>query len=61
VKGEVHAKTGTLDNITSLSGYTRTEGGRDVSFSFLFSGVRSTAAANRHIDDAIVAVVRSTA
>jgi D-alanyl-D-alanine carboxypeptidase/D-alanyl-D-alanine-endopeptidase (penicillin-binding protein 4) len=61
VKGRVHAKTGTLDNITSLSGYTRTEGGKDVTFSFLFSGARSVDTANARIDAAILAVVRSTA
>jgi serine-type D-Ala-D-Ala carboxypeptidase/endopeptidase (penicillin-binding protein 4) len=61
VRGTVHAKTGTLDNITSLSGYTRTEGGRDVVFSFLFSGARSVDTANVRIDAAILAVVRSTA
>jgi D-alanyl-D-alanine carboxypeptidase len=61
VKHKVHAKTGTLTHITSLSGYTETEGRRFVTFSFLFSGVRSISAANRHIDDAITAVVRSRA
>lgn len=61
VKGAVHAKTGTLDKITSLSGYTRTVGGRDVTFSFLFSGARSVSAASSHIDAAVAAVVRSTA
>jgi D-alanyl-D-alanine carboxypeptidase/D-alanyl-D-alanine-endopeptidase (penicillin-binding protein 4) len=59
--GKVHAKTGTLDDITSLSGYTRTEGGRDVEFSFLFSGARSVDTANARIDAVIKAVVRSTA
>lgn len=59
MKGRVHAKTGTLDHITSLSGYTETDGGRFVTFSFLFSGVRSTSMANNHIDAALKAVVRS--
>ncbi|HVT21970.1 MAG TPA: D-alanyl-D-alanine carboxypeptidase [Mycobacteriales bacterium] len=58
LKHEVHAKTGTLTHITSLSGYTETRGGRFVVFSFLFSGVRSISAANRHIDAALKAVVR---
>lgn len=60
VKGRVHAKTGTLDHITSLSGYTETEGGRFVTFSFLFSGAGSVTTASKHIDAAITAVVRST-
>jgi D-alanyl-D-alanine carboxypeptidase/D-alanyl-D-alanine-endopeptidase (penicillin-binding protein 4) len=60
VKGKVHAKTGTLDHITSLSGYTESEGGRFVTFSFLFSGARSVTTASKHIDAAITAVVRSS-
>ncbi len=60
VRGKVHAKTGTLDHITSLSGYTETEGGRLVTFSFLFSGARSVTKASNHIDAALAAVVRST-
>ena len=58
MKHKVHAKTGTLDHITSLSGYTETANDRFVIFSFLFSGVRSIATANNHIDAALGAVVR---
>jgi D-alanyl-D-alanine carboxypeptidase len=61
LKHKVHAKTGTLTHITSLSGYTETEGDRFVIFSFVFSGVRSISAANRHIDDALRVIVRSHA
>ncbi|HVT63634.1 MAG TPA: D-alanyl-D-alanine carboxypeptidase [Mycobacteriales bacterium] len=61
LKHKVHAKTGTLTHITSLSGYTETSGKRFVVFSFLFSGVRSITTANNHIDAALAAVVRSHA
>jgi D-alanyl-D-alanine carboxypeptidase/D-alanyl-D-alanine-endopeptidase (penicillin-binding protein 4) len=61
VKHKVHAKTGTLTHITSLSGYTETANDRFVIFSFLFSGVRSITTANNHIDAALKAVVRSHA
>jgi D-alanyl-D-alanine carboxypeptidase/D-alanyl-D-alanine-endopeptidase (penicillin-binding protein 4) len=58
MKHKVHAKTGTLTHITSLSGYTETEGNRFVIFSFVFSGVRSITTANNHIDAALKAIVR---
>jgi D-alanyl-D-alanine carboxypeptidase/D-alanyl-D-alanine-endopeptidase (penicillin-binding protein 4) len=61
MKHRVHAKTGTLTHITSLSGYTETERNRFVIFSFVFSGVRSVTTANRHIDAALGAIVRSQA
>jgi D-alanyl-D-alanine carboxypeptidase/D-alanyl-D-alanine-endopeptidase (penicillin-binding protein 4) len=59
VKHKVHAKTGTLTHITSLSGYTETAGDRFVIFSFEFSRVRSITTANKHIDAALKAIVRS--
>lgn len=59
MKGKVHAKTGTLDHITSLSGYTETASGRFVTFSFLFSGARSVRTASNHIDAALREIVRS--
>ncbi|HWC34656.1 MAG TPA: D-alanyl-D-alanine carboxypeptidase [Mycobacteriales bacterium] len=61
MKGMVHAKTGTLDHISSLSGYTETSTGRFVTFSFLLSRVKSITTANNHIDAALKAVVRSAA
>jgi D-alanyl-D-alanine carboxypeptidase/D-alanyl-D-alanine-endopeptidase (penicillin-binding protein 4) len=41
--GRVHAKTGTLDNVSTLSGYTSSAGGQPVTFSFLASGVSNYA------------------
>lgn len=57
----VHAKTGTLTHITSLSGYAETRGGRFVTFSFLLSHARNLTTANDHIDAALKEVVRSEA
>ncbi|HVV74460.1 MAG TPA: D-alanyl-D-alanine carboxypeptidase [Mycobacteriales bacterium] len=59
MKGVVHAKTGTLTHITSLSGYAQTRGGRFVTFSFLLSRVGSITTANNHVDAALKAIVRS--
>lgn len=58
VRGEVHAKTGTLDHISALSGYTQTKSGDVVTFSFLLSGVKDLTKANDHVDSAIALVVR---
>ncbi|HVS68761.1 MAG TPA: D-alanyl-D-alanine carboxypeptidase [Mycobacteriales bacterium] len=57
----VHAKTGTLTHITSLSGYAETRGGRFVTFSFLLSHVGSLTTGNNHVDAALRAIVRSRA
>jgi D-alanyl-D-alanine carboxypeptidase/D-alanyl-D-alanine-endopeptidase (penicillin-binding protein 4) len=61
VKGIVRAKTGTLDHISSLSGYTVTSSNRLVVFSFLLSGISNVYTANDHIDAAIRAVVNTAA
>jgi D-alanyl-D-alanine carboxypeptidase/D-alanyl-D-alanine-endopeptidase (penicillin-binding protein 4) len=60
-RGLVRAKTGTLDRISSLSGYTITDSSRGVVFSFLLSGIRNVYTANAHIDAALKAIIRSTA
>lgn len=46
-KGRVRAKTGTLNDVSALSGWVRTTKGADVSFSILFNGRRVTAADER--------------
>ena len=61
VKDRVRAKTGTLDHISSLSGYAITANNRLVVFSFLLSGIGNVYTANAHIDAAIKAVVNTTA
>lgn len=60
-KGLVRAKTGTLDRISSLSGYTITNNDRGVVFSFLLSGIGNVSAANDRIDATIRAVINSNA
>jgi len=46
-KGRVRGKTGTLNDVSSLSGWARTTADLDVSFSMLFNGRRVTAAEER--------------
>lgn len=57
--GRVWAKTGTLDRVRTLSGYTVTRTGRLVTFSVLLSGVRDMHAAQVAIDRAVVAMASS--
>jgi serine-type D-Ala-D-Ala carboxypeptidase/endopeptidase (penicillin-binding protein 4) len=55
--GRVFAKTGSLDDVTTLAGYTTTASGRSVAFSFELAGASSTAAARAAVDRAVVAIV----
>ena len=55
--GKVFAKTGTLNGVVTLAGYTTTASGRAAWFSFELAGVSSTAAARAAIDRAVIAVV----
>jgi D-alanyl-D-alanine carboxypeptidase/D-alanyl-D-alanine-endopeptidase (penicillin-binding protein 4) len=58
-RGAVHAKTGTLDHVRVLSGFTTTHSGKSVTFSIMLAGVTSLTAAQRHLDSAVTAIVRS--
>jgi D-alanyl-D-alanine carboxypeptidase/D-alanyl-D-alanine-endopeptidase (penicillin-binding protein 4) len=58
VAGRVHAKTGTLDHVVALSGWTHTRSGTLVTFSFLLSGVRSLSSAQQHLDAAVSRLAR---
>jgi serine-type D-Ala-D-Ala carboxypeptidase/endopeptidase (penicillin-binding protein 4) len=59
VRGRVRAKTGTLDHVTALSGYTTTLSGQQVTFSFLVSGFKDShfGKVESRVDKAIAAVV----
>ena len=41
VRGQVRAKTGTLDHVSTLSGYVTAKSGNTVTFSFLASGIKN--------------------
>jgi D-alanyl-D-alanine carboxypeptidase/D-alanyl-D-alanine-endopeptidase (penicillin-binding protein 4) len=59
VKGQVRAKTGTLDHISALSGYVTTQSGHRVVFSFLLSGIKNFNKAYARVDAAIGVIVRN--
>jgi D-alanyl-D-alanine carboxypeptidase/D-alanyl-D-alanine-endopeptidase (penicillin-binding protein 4) len=42
--GNLHAKTGYIRGVRSLSGYVKTRGGEDVAFAFIYNG-RNTSGA----------------
>jgi len=54
LRGRLHAKTGTLTNVTSLSGYLETDGGRTVVFSILTNGSGLPSATMREAIDRLV-------
>ena len=54
--GRLWAKTGTLDGVYCLAGYTWTRSGRAVTFSFLLYGAQSATKARAAIDRAAVAL-----
>ena len=57
---KVMAKTGALDNVAGISGYTTTGSGRAVTFSMLFNDVPATSRARNAADQALVAIDAST-
>ena len=52
--GRVMAKTGTLDGVRALAGWTTTAGGRPVRFAFLLTGYRDGLTARNALDRAAV-------
>lgn len=59
--GRVWAKTGTLNGVRCLAGYTRTRSGKPVTFAILLSGVSDSGRALAAIDRAVTAITASTA
>jgi serine-type D-Ala-D-Ala carboxypeptidase/endopeptidase (penicillin-binding protein 4) len=61
VRGNVHAKTGTLNHNSALSGYATTASGRAVTFSFLISGFKDSNFSRvlNHLDAAVAVIVRN--
>jgi D-alanyl-D-alanine carboxypeptidase/D-alanyl-D-alanine-endopeptidase (penicillin-binding protein 4) len=58
-RGRVRAKTGSLDGVSSLAGFARTERGRDVVFAVVANGYRhGDAAASDAMDAVAAALVR---
>lgn len=53
IRGRVKAKTGTLDNVSSLSGYIKTNRGHTVIFSIIVNGVAPPLTKYRHLQDNI--------
>ncbi len=58
--GKVRAKTGTLNNVTCLAGYTTTAAGHRVWFAMLLSGLGDVAKGRAAIDKAVNAVTASS-
>ena len=58
--GRVAAKTGILDGIRALSGWTVTAGGRQVRFAFLLAGYRDGLMARNALDKAAVVLSAAT-
>lgn len=53
-EGQVFAKTGTLEDVVTLSGYVRTGSGRLLAFSFLLNELEGGAAKGRRVQDALM-------
>jgi serine-type D-Ala-D-Ala carboxypeptidase/endopeptidase (penicillin-binding protein 4) len=51
VRGSIHAKTGTLNGVTTLAGYMTTKSGRNLIFSIFANRVNAVARVKRTIDE----------
>jgi serine-type D-Ala-D-Ala carboxypeptidase/endopeptidase (penicillin-binding protein 4) len=51
VRGSIHAKTGTLNGVTTLSGYITTKSGRNLVFSIFANRVNATTRVKKTIDE----------
>jgi serine-type D-Ala-D-Ala carboxypeptidase/endopeptidase (penicillin-binding protein 4) len=59
VKGSIHAKTGTLNGVTALSGYITTLSGRNLIFSIFANRVTAVAKVKKTIDEICSLFVKS--
>jgi len=60
LKGKVYAKTGTLDEVNSLSGYVTAASGNTLAFSIFVNNRRPSSEAARQAIDRIVEAVAAT-
>jgi D-alanyl-D-alanine carboxypeptidase len=51
VRGSIHAKTGTLNGVTTLAGYMTTKSGRNLIFSIFANRVNAVARVKKTIDE----------
>jgi D-alanyl-D-alanine carboxypeptidase/D-alanyl-D-alanine-endopeptidase (penicillin-binding protein 4) len=51
VRGSIHAKTGTLNGVTTLAGYMTTKSGRNLVFSIFANRATATARVKKTIDE----------
>jgi D-alanyl-D-alanine carboxypeptidase len=52
--GNIRGKTGTIDQVSALSGYVTTAGGEQIVVSFIINGVSETRIRTSLIDDIVV-------
>ena len=57
IEGNVFAKTGTINGVSTLSGYAKAVSGKVYAFSILFNQVRSNAGAHAAQDRIVAALI----